>query len=66
MSRSPLLTCYRPRCPRYALLLREMLKFTPQSHPDHALVTNALAAIEAVAHEVDAYLAVRRWLAAVV
>eukprot|EP00002_Diphylleia_rotans_P025343 TRINITY_DN5004_c0_g1_i7.p1 TRINITY_DN5004_c0_g1~~TRINITY_DN5004_c0_g1_i7.p1 ORF type:complete len:485 (-),score=68.95 TRINITY_DN5004_c0_g1_i7:345-1799(-) len=41
------------RVPRYELLLREMLKFTPKTHPDHALVEKALEQVKKVASAIN-------------
>jgi hypothetical protein len=41
------------RIPRYALLLREVLKYTPAHHEDHAGLQEALLKIEAVAARVN-------------
>jgi len=37
------------RIPRYVLLLRELLKFTSDSDPDHTSITKALTRMEAIA-----------------
>jgi hypothetical protein len=37
------------RIPRYVLLLREVLKFTPESHPDYAACVNASSEMQKVA-----------------
>eukprot|EP01094_Clydonella_sp_ATCC50884_P020642 TRINITY_DN4335_c0_g1_i1.p1 TRINITY_DN4335_c0_g1~~TRINITY_DN4335_c0_g1_i1.p1 ORF type:complete len:473 (-),score=126.78 TRINITY_DN4335_c0_g1_i1:121-1539(-) len=38
------------RVPRYVLLLKELIKHTPATHPDHAQLSEALAKIESVAN----------------
>ena len=40
------------RIPRYNLLLGELLKETPNTHPDHADLTTAVAAMKQVAEHV--------------
>ena len=41
------------RMPRYILLLRELIKFTPLSHPDAFSLTVAQAKLEALTHEME-------------
>jgi hypothetical protein len=41
------------RVPRYVLLLNELLKHTPEGHPDHQLLVNALALLRQVADDVN-------------
>ena len=41
------------RMPRYILLLRELIKFTPLSHPDAVGLNVAQAKLEAVTHEME-------------
>jgi CRP-like cAMP-binding protein len=41
------------RVPRYNLLLRDLLSCTPESHPDHALLTNALNKISTTASDIN-------------
>ena len=41
------------RPPRYILLLRELIKVTPQSHPDYRCLQLALSAVEAFIQKLD-------------
>ena len=41
------------RIPRYKLLLEQLLKATPEAHPDHAPTQAALEMVSAVAHKVN-------------
>lgn len=41
------------RMPRYILFLRELIKATPESHPDSEMLKQAAIKIEAVTHEID-------------
>lgn len=44
------------RIPRYALLLRDLLASTPETHPDHSLLTEAIAKISDVANEINSHI----------
>lgn len=44
------------RVPRYVLLIKELLKHTPSTHVDHALLTKALEQVEQVATQINARL----------
>ncbi|OHS97030.1 hypothetical protein TRFO_36813 [Tritrichomonas foetus] len=41
------------RLPRYILLLRELMKYTPKSHPDYEDLSIAMKKINAVTHEIE-------------
>jgi len=41
------------RIPRYRLLLQELLKYTPETHPDYANINKAVAEIMKVAEHVN-------------
>jgi CRP-like cAMP-binding protein len=41
------------RVPRYNLLIRDLLSYTPESHPDHPLLTSALAKIASTASDIN-------------
>jgi len=41
------------RIPRYVLLVEGLLKYTPESHPDRALLTDALALLRDVAKKIN-------------
>lgn len=41
------------RIPRYKLLLEDMVRHTPQEHPDHNLLKQALAKVDDVAVKID-------------
>ncbi|KAH0789737.1 Kelch motif family protein [Histomonas meleagridis] len=41
------------RMPRYILLIRELIKYTPQSHPDSATLPIAQQTIEKITHEME-------------
>ena len=44
------------RIPRYSLLLRDLLSSTPETHPDHPLLTEAVAKISDVATEINSHI----------
>lgn len=41
------------RIPRYILFIRELVKATPESHPDYVMLKQAAVKIENVTHEID-------------
>ena len=45
--------CFFQRIPRYVLLLKEVCKYTPQSHKDFLCVQNAYTQVEDLAKEVN-------------
>ncbi|KAH0791182.1 Kelch motif family protein [Histomonas meleagridis] len=41
------------RMPRYILFLRELLKYTPPSHPDSSMLLTAYTKVEEVTHQIE-------------